>query len=90
MQFVSRSIRLAEKHNANSALALTRHSPKEAALGTFETVVILLALSLPVWLVSEQVYAWWRAMMMLPEGQIESGHASGIPDSSVSAHGTSG
>ena len=57
---------------------------------TFETVVILLALSLPVWLVAEQVYAWRRAVMMLPEEQIESGQSSGIPDSSVSALGTSG
>ena len=38
---------------------------------TFETVVNLVALSLPVWLVAEQAHSWWRSQET-PRGQVES------------------
>lgn len=38
---------------------------------TFETVVSLVALSLPVWLVAEQAHSWWRSQET-PRGQVES------------------
>lgn len=56
-----------------------------------ETVTYLVALSLPVWLVAEQVNSWWRSPKP-PERQIESGTASGAhaPDplgSLANSHG---
>ena len=37
---------------------------------TFETVVNLVALSLPVWLVAEQIISWRRSRQT-PRGQVE-------------------
>ncbi len=48
----------------------------------FQIVMYLVALSLPVWLVAEQVNTWRRAVMS-PQGQVESGTVPGAPPSSV-------
>ncbi len=44
----------------------------------FETVAFLVALSLPVWLVVEQVNSWRRSTKS-PQGQLESGTIPGVP-----------
>jgi hypothetical protein len=47
-----------------------------------ETVISLLAISLPVWLVVEQVNPWRRAVKS-PQEQVESRTVPGAPASSV-------
>jgi hypothetical protein len=49
----------------------TQSRYEEAPAMTFETVVSLIALSLPVWLVAEQIHSWRRSQQA-PRGQVES------------------
>jgi len=50
----------------------------------FEIVMYLVAVSLPVWLVGEQVTPWRRAVKP-HQGQVESETVPGAPASSVAA-----
>jgi len=49
-----------------------------------ETVMSALALSLPVWLVVEQVNFWRRAVKS-PRGHVESGTVAGAPASAATS-----